>query len=305
MQARKTCIFTLRNSKFRYNNRFNDDIFGTGDGRMLNRVLIVWIVFAGVMGFVVGGSFVAEYQIPLSRHETSADPDQRASNQNAKEKITEHNTKAEPLWVPTDSVGLYTLVLAVFTGLLVGVSAGQGYFLLRADKTARIAANAAELSARAAIAIELPIITAEPDGFGWGQRRIGDQLAISSFDIDRIIFFNAGRTKAIPLDLLFGYTVGDQLPEEPIYVFSKPFSIDCLIETDPFSKLLREYTFDVAPGVYSELRIPTTKLWFYCKLVYLDFMQMRHEVGFCWRRLEGFGGSTFVRDETPAYNYRA
>src|SRR5271163_158609 len=101
---------------------------------MLNRVLIAWIVFAGVMGFAVGGSFVAAYQIPLSRHETSANPEQSAADQIAKEKVAEHNTKIESLWVPTDSVGLYTLVLAVFTGLLVAVSAGQGYFLLRADK---------------------------------------------------------------------------------------------------------------------------------------------------------------------------
>jgi hypothetical protein len=62
----------------------------------------------------------------------------------------------QSLWVPTDSVGLYTLVLAAFTGLLFIVSALQGYFLLRADKTARIAANAANLSARATIGVESP-----------------------------------------------------------------------------------------------------------------------------------------------------
>src|SRR5450756_18940 len=125
---------------------------------MLNRLPIIWIVFAGVMGFAVGGSFVAAYQIPLSQRETSSNPEQGTSEQETKEKVTQHGNKTESLWVPTDSVGLYTLVLAIFTALLVGVSGSQGWFLLRADKTARIAANAADLSARAAVGIQLPII---------------------------------------------------------------------------------------------------------------------------------------------------
>jgi hypothetical protein len=61
---------------------------------------------------------------------------------------------AQSLWVPTDSVGLYTLVLAVFTFLLAGVSGVQGFLLLRADKTARIAADAAKRSADSAFAAE-------------------------------------------------------------------------------------------------------------------------------------------------------
>jgi hypothetical protein len=256
------------------------------------------------MGFAVGGSFVAAFQIPLPQHETSSKSEKTDSEQNTKQKVTEHDTKTGSLWVPTDSVGLYTLVLAVFTGLLVVVSTGQGYFLIRSDKTARITANAADLSARAAIAIELPIITAEPDHFGWGQRRIGNAHAIASFSVDRIIFFNSGRTKAVPLELLLGYSVGNDLPGEPLYNVSRPFSIDSLIETEPFAKQLRDLDFDIGPNVYSELRVPTTKLWFYCKLVYLDFMQTRHEVGFCWRRIESVGGGRLIRDETPAYNYR-
>jgi hypothetical protein len=153
--------------------------------------------------------------------------------------------------VPTDSVGLYTLVLAAFTLLLVLVSAGQGYFLLRSDETARIAANAADLSARSAIAIELPLITAMPDGFSWGhQRRIGNALVIFSFGVDRIVFYNSGRTRALASELQFGFTVGDQLPEKPIYAFSKPFSIDSIIESDPFYKWISEFEFEVEPNLF-------------------------------------------------------
>ncbi len=65
--------------------------------------------------------------------------------------------RAEPahsLWVPTDPVGLYTLVLAVFTAVLALVSIFQGFILIRSDKTARISAEAAKRSADAAVAAE-------------------------------------------------------------------------------------------------------------------------------------------------------
>src|SRR6266702_2128560 len=79
---------------------------------------------------------------------------QQSSDQQPDAKIAEHTSKLESLWVPTDSVGLYTLVLAVFTGLRVAVSGAPGYFLLRADNTARIAAESAKKSADASIAVE-------------------------------------------------------------------------------------------------------------------------------------------------------
>jgi hypothetical protein len=98
------------------------------------------------MGILFASSFTPQVQ--------NAAPHQTAEHQTFN-KINENGDNVQSLWVPIDSVGLYTLVLAVFTGLLVGVSGVQGYFLLRADKTARIAANAADLSARAAIAANL------------------------------------------------------------------------------------------------------------------------------------------------------
>jgi hypothetical protein len=51
-------------------------------------------------------------------------------------------------------IAYYTKWLAWFTGALVAVSGVQGYFLLRADRTARIAAESAKQSADAAIAVE-------------------------------------------------------------------------------------------------------------------------------------------------------
>ena len=55
----------------------------------------------------------------------NAAPHQTAEHQTSN-KINENGDNVQSLWVPIDSVGLYTLVLAVFTGLLVGVSGVQG-----------------------------------------------------------------------------------------------------------------------------------------------------------------------------------
>ena len=55
-----------------------------------------------------------------------------------------------------EKIAFYTEVLAVFTGILALVSSVQICFLYLADKTARIAANAAKLSADAAVNVELP-----------------------------------------------------------------------------------------------------------------------------------------------------
>ena len=66
----------------------------------------------------------------------------------------EENKHNETLWERTtnDPIAFYTLLLAVFTGGLTFASIWQGYFLVRADKTARTAADAALTTAQTAIA---------------------------------------------------------------------------------------------------------------------------------------------------------
>jgi hypothetical protein len=203
-----------------------------------------------------------------------------------------------------------TVAIAVFTYTLYGATKGlvevaeiQSADMKRSIAAAQMAATAADLSAKAAIAIELPIFTARPEGLGWDSERVGDAVQITSFSLNHIIFFNAGRTKAVPLELRLGYVVGDHLPSEPTYPLSKPFSVGCLIESDPFSKRIDEFTFKIEPGTYGALRTSTTRLWFYCELIYLDFMKTRHESGFCWEIRSNPTSTSGIRDdETPAYN---
>lgn len=62
-----------------------------------------------------------------------------------------HQEHEESLWDRTtnDPIALYTFLLAIFTLALASASVWQGYFLIRADRTAKTAADAALRSAKA------------------------------------------------------------------------------------------------------------------------------------------------------------
>jgi hypothetical protein len=217
-------------------------------------------------------------------------------------------TKNECAKATTDErIADYTWWLAVLTAALVTVSAGQGFFLLRADRTARIAANAADLSARAAVAIELPIIRVVPEDFGYGSFQDGSNLRIENCSLGSLAFMNLGRTKAFPIEVRCGWTVGDRLPDVPVYTFTKSFPTNLIFEPGPNTTEhlhISEFELEFAPGVPEKARINAVGLWFYCSVAYLDFMQNRHEVGFCWRRWDVTTSAWFREDATPAYSQK-
>ena len=264
---------------------------------MLNRLLIGWIVYAGIMGFALGGSIVAAYQIPLSQHETSTYTEQSSSEQKAKEKTDE-------------ALARYTWWLTLFTGVMAFATVGLGIATVglyaTGEKQIEIAikaANAADLSARAAVAIELPIMILDPDNGSFGDRfEFGRRT--EEFCVMNIGFKNEGRTKAFPIETAFGWTVGNELPAKPVYRWTRPFGMDAIIGPDILQVETVNLWMDLPDGTNQGIRDGNVSLWFYCRLSYLDFMRTKHEAGFCWRRFESFGGGRFVRDETPAYNYR-
>jgi hypothetical protein len=194
-----------------------------------------------------------------------------------------------------------TLFIAIFTTVL-------GLFTVSLANSTRIAAQAAELSARAAIALELPLIRAEPVGFGFGDSREGDGPLIENFGLQCFEFRNLGRTKAFPMELVWGWTVGDRLPRTPAYRERKRFDLKAIINAEDGNVLLyvREFTMPLSTGGSQKItaRPSQANLWLYCRLTYEDFMYQEHEISFCWKRYEAFGAGTFVPDATPAYNTR-
>lgn len=198
-----------------------------------------------------------------------------------------------------DLTAAATIVIAIFTTIL-------GIFTVSLARSTRIAANAAKQSADAAVAIELPVFKMGVTPLHYSQSLKKDGPLRHHCGIRHLEFANLGRTKAFPIAVRFGYTAGDSLPEEPVYPLSKSFPIETIWDPAPENtvKLLSiaEFEFDITSTFFDDLRAKRTKFWFYCSLGYLDFMQIRHDAGFCWERHESPGRGTFTSDPNPAYN---
>lgn len=85
------------------------------------------------MGFLLGGSFVWAIGQP-NREQHIAGSDTTTASDGEKHQPTKtFRQRLAVIWDRTweDPVAFYTFVLGIFTAFLVGVSAGQGYFLFR------------------------------------------------------------------------------------------------------------------------------------------------------------------------------
>jgi hypothetical protein len=229
----------------------------------------------------------------------SSQPPNRASE------TSQHceGTKSECAKAATDErIADYTWWLALLTGALVTVSAVQGYFLLRSDKTARIAANAADRSARAAIALQLPVIRIVPNALSQGDG-LADGKPYENCSVHFVTISNLGTTKAFPKEILYGWTVGNDLPSEPSYQWIDSFLPNYFIEPDPkiTPRKFLVGTKMLEPGQRTEIS-KGNYLWFYCALLYDDFMGEAHSHGFCWRWSYTGHGLGWRIDGTPAYN---
>ncbi len=192
-----------------------------------------------------------------------------------------------------------TVVIAAFTIIL-------GLFTISLAGSTRTAANAAALGTKAAIALELPLIRANVGALGYGgdaQNELGEKH--NNCSVNKLIFYNHGRTNATLIEVQIGLTIGHKLPKKPIYLHKKMFPPYIALKADAVSfeeAILHQYDFDAPSGLYDLLRTKKTILWFYCNLIYLDFMDDRHEAGFCWKQYEFFGMGELRPDATPAYN---
>lgn len=205
--------------------------------------------------------------------------------------------------------------VAIFTGLLVYVT----YRLVKSTNKlweagerqiaiAKQAADAATLSAKAAIGMELPIIRTHGNV---GLIRIKDNLEQSDFPkifrsggvystgtpgknniLVGIDFKNHGRTTAFPTKIDVGWIVEATIPPEPNYFVSAVFPPTAIIkEGDDVTSAPRiEKIVELSESDQSALTDGTKILWVYASLHYRDFMNLPHEARFCWRSRTGVLG---------------
>ena len=194
--------------------------------------------------------------------------------------------------------------MAIFSGILSGFGLLQIGFLIRSDKTARIAAEAAELSARAAVAIELPIIKMSLSALSNGAT-LENKIRTDHISVHFVTFTNLGRTKAFPVELRYGFAI-KTLPEKPKYTFVDAFKYDDIFDA-PSPKEFRKFlsqSYVLAIDAWSDIRSGKLPVWFFCELAYLDFMQDRERnAAYCWR-WEPLGLAPGWRtEEASAYNH--
>ncbi len=221
------------------------------------------------------------------------------------------NRPAEIFSQPTaeDRIATYTLWLALFTFALVAVSSVQIRFLIRADKTARITAEAAGMQARAAISVELPVV------FVTGvvlraSSSSGVEVNLPTVKCRfHIRYDNYGRTPAIITSECLDWQICPTLPPDPLYQRIYPASTGAIVRPNDHRVIDRE-TFDVD---FSEQQIldvgnDRSRLWVYGFVSFRDFLGQRHQTGFCARWVKGdptIGRSfRFVEDGPPNYRYQ-
>lgn len=233
-------------------------------------------------GLLMFATWPSKHPHPPAHAQAAGERGDQTANENGGEK------PKESFWRRTvdDPIALFTGALTIFTAVLAGVSAVQFYFIIRADRTARdsadaaqLAAKAADLSAQAAIGVALPSLHIE---------RLGPMLADEAFDIwirhlgIRIDIRNYGKTPAFVTDVILNVHLSkDELPTSPVYKpfyrFRKRFVVDggaCYSFDDdshinPFTK---EDIEAIAAGAIV--------LQVYGVIRYRDFLDAAHECGF-------------------------
>jgi hypothetical protein len=188
-----------------------------------------------------------------------------------------------------------TIVIAIFTTIL-------GIFTMSLAKSTRVAANAADRSARAAIALQSPIIRIWPDKLGHGDFSQAERM-IEHCDVSSVTVSNVGTTKAFPKEIIYGWAIGDVLPDRPGYSSSDRFPLNCSLEADALGSIAQRLAGVriLEAGEWSKI-CGGNYLWFYCAIYYDDFMEERHSHGFCWRWSNTGLGMGWREDRTPAYN---
>jgi hypothetical protein len=196
-------------------------------------------------------------------------------------------------------------LIVIFTFALVIVGFLQVYWLKLTMQVTGAAAEAADRSARAAIGIELPIIRIKPDKLHAIETRINEDAIKVFYSVANLTFANLGRTKAFPIEVRSGMHCGAALSSAPTYSSIETFLPNLIFEPDPGvtpRQRLRECSVQIQEGDGVRIDKGELGLWFYCCLIYDDFMQTRHEACFCWRWTKVGTDMVWRPNGAPTYN---
>jgi hypothetical protein len=208
------------------------------------------------------------------------------------------------------------VLVAIFTGLLVLVGLTQAHRLRETVEATRIAADAADLSSRAALNVELPFITAQHPELVQLDQLVPTDGPIAGTvvtlipgrysTVESITFFNSGRSAAYPSSLRVGWKLTKLLPNIPDYLWYSPIDRGARIDVkDARSFETPRHTIELSHDDIDALIGNRVDLWFFASLGYYDFMETFHQAMFCWRWgcPSGVGEHYFASDGHPPAEY--
>jgi len=236
----------------------------------------VWPVFALLMGIALGGSLFWG-----------------AFGPNVTQQSLEHLAPAVSLPHPTkeendEALVRYTLWLAILTGGLVIVSAVQGYFLLRADKTARISAEAAQAQTHNFSKLERPYLYVFNATGLLLKEDVEDPYHYIEYDVA-----NYGKTPATIESVVAGISVG-KIPGElgSAWRWHSLLRLPIMLPNEKRTKLSLDVPETIVINEYADEDtppIPAPELSgdeeFYVRILikYRGPFTSDHETSVCWR----------------------
>ncbi len=227
----------------------------------------------------------------------------------------------------TDSLlALFTFLLFVYTARLYYATRGlwqvakdQAIDMKASIAVATQSANAATLSAQAAIGIELPILKATPVNYllhlnapiptneTFAGRPHNDVPSKYS-GIGSVCIVNHGRTQAFPIVFEYGWKVASVLPPIPMYTGTERFNHAVVIKQDHDYTIGLDCTIELSESEIAVIGKETDWLWFYGSIHYFDFLNEKREARFCWRwanrnPIGEYVGYGFASDGQPPDSY--
>jgi hypothetical protein len=201
------------------------------------------------------------------------------------------------------------IVVAVFTFQLTRTSSRQW-------SASKISADAAALTAKAAIRIELPILRvgapdligvskAPPERGPWGGV-VNDYAPSELSAISSITLWNGGRTMCQLNSMRIGCYAGAALPTAPSYSFTVPAREMTVIPADAKAEIgVAPFCIDLSKELIKEISTEAAGLWLFGAIDYRDFLGDAHSVRFCFRRWqpEQTGIHYFEHDLTAPQSY--
>jgi hypothetical protein len=194
-----------------------------------------------------------------------------------------------------ERVARYTLWLAILTGGLVLVSFFQGYFLIRSDRTARISAEAAKLSAEAAVSAQRPILIINSVNLiAPGIPSISHGMMLPQSLKPAIGFQNFGNgpaeISAGCLEWIVAAKPSD-LPLPPNYKNVVPYTTNAVVLEKGSIPLDVSCQIELSSGQLDALNTSQQFLWVFGYIAYKSVLSTSHETRFCMKWVRAREGS--------------